>query len=279
MTGTIFNLIQMYVAMILYYILKLPYGIRITVLFILSYGLVMCTIVTLYTFGKRILLPLIFYFSEWVIRLIQGLIFSIVKRSPSLEEKGSDFDEKLNDFGIRMESRRAYLKSNSKKHWRIIPFKKLFLVFSVFLCIFVIIPFYMEATVSGNTKQICSDINGFSENIQNNLWSFVNEYYTPAPKTITVVSEETHPQTEEVSKIILHLSPSGFNGANLRSSPDMGKRNIIGSVSGDVELYYENEFQKTGNGTWIKISMDGIDEAWINIGMIKTEDLAAAGIK
>ena len=83
---------------------------------------------------------------------------------------------------------------------------------------------------------------------------------------------ETEPETKEAYPIILHLGERGWEGSNLRSSPEMIKDNIVDTVHGDVELLFENEIQETEGTIWVKISTDKIPEVWISSRLLNADE-------
>lgn len=273
------DILHMYWAMLLYYILKLPYAAKVIAItaitiFLAALGTTLC-----YKLGKRIILPLLFYLCTFVIRCLQNMVFWLVKLIPDFGENGVKIDERLNACGLWLENLRDRLKNTKSDIRKKIPLRMMILTIGIIICAFVIVPFYMESSLTGNARQTCARINLQTERIENGLWGYVNQYYTPATKVIaeTIETTETTESSTE-AEVILHLGPRGVQGANLRSTPDKRKDNIIEVVSGDVELFFEQEVEEVGGVVWIKIRTEQIDEGWISQSLIDEEDLERAGI-
>ncbi len=268
----ILQVFQVYWAILWYYILKLPFGIRIfttagLILFIICLGFKLTNCIR-----KKAVLPLVFRFFEWGIKVLQRFIFWVVRMAPGWKERGYQIDDVLNQWGMKCEKKREGLKEK-KVLKKFFPIGKVISILIIVLILFVLVPHYIEPSLTGDAKKICTGINQRIERFERKMQNFVNQYYTPVekpnrPEPVAVQAAES----VEIP-IILHLGPEGINGANLRKSPEKIEGNIIQAVSGEIELKYEKEIRENQGTIWIKVSTEDIQEAWISKKLIKEEDL------
>lgn len=276
MIQTITEMLHMYCAIFLYYILKLPYGLGVMALTALALTGIVLGIHICLKLGKNLILPLLLFLLTMIIRFLQNIAFWLVKLIPSFEGAGTKIDEGLNRCGICLEGIRGWFKKLDGAIWRKIPTGKISLIIGIVICIFIIVPYYIEPSMTGNARQTCAKINTQAKQAQARLWGYVNQYYTPVVKVEP--EQATEPESTEEHVVILHLGPDGRGGANLRSTPEKRSDNIIKAVSGDVELIFENEIEKSNGATWLKVRIDGGEEGWISKKLIEPEDLENAGI-
>lgn len=280
MIRMIADILNIYAAMILYYVLKMPYGLRM-VFDVAAIFLIMYFAFKLVSFlVKRCVLPILFPVLKSIIHVLQMIVFLIVKLLPPFQGAGSAFDDLLNSLGIKLEERQSLIKVKKQSGgiWKKI-WKAGFGISLAAVIVFVVIPYYMEPSLTGNAKEICARFNRLSAEFEGNIYRYVNQYYTPkAPKKTSAHDQKAEEESQESRKYILHLGKEGYAGANLRSTPEIKKDNIIKAVSGNIELIYENETQYDGERVWLKVSTEDVKEAWISRKLIREEDLEAAGI-
>lgn len=272
------NMLQVYGAMLLYYILKLPYLLRVFVfLWIVCLGILL-VLWLLFTTVKRIVLPCLIKIILIFIQFLQRLLLAIVRHFPGMRNLGAAMDETLNTIGICLETMDKGQYEWIGMLWKKIPKGKLFFAANVLTLLFVIIPYYMEPTLTGNAKGICAEINEVPTGLQEQIKSYVDRYYAPVQREAHKDEVKTV-ESQSIERVILHLNQAGINGANLRRTPEKSDGNIIKVVSGDLELYYEGETQVTKGTMWIKVSTEDVSEAWISRKLIEASDLEGAGIE
>lgn len=269
--------------MILHYILKWPYALKILVCVTCAVLAIYIIIKLTYYIIRKLAMPLFFTILKYAIYLLQLLALAIAKAKPKQREKIEKFDESLNRLGIKSVEWQKQLKIEISDKYKKVLIMGIFILFFA-SALFIIIPYYMEPTLSGNAKEICSKINQIPRDIEDNIQSYADQYYIPVSKEESSLgnAEETAitpPLPEYEEKYILHLNANGYTGANLRSSPEKITGNVITAVSGEVELIYENEIVYDESITWLKVSTENIPEAWISKKLIQEEDLDAAGIE
>lgn len=247
------DIINMYLAMILYYILISPYPVIILIFVTILYLLIGIII-----FLSRAILKLI-------IQVIQQCLYLFTKFIPPLQNICSKADSILNSFGIWLEGTHSKHNQNGKK--RILVMKLYFLVI-ILSCVFFVVPYYLEPKLTGNSQKTCANINNFVEQKTAKAQEFVDQHYTP-------MTQEEIPQEETVEHIIFHLGPKGIEGSNLRSSPEKTSGNIVGIVRGEIELIFENEIQQTENIIWVKVSTADYIGVWISSNLLNEEEVAA----
>lgn len=280
MIQMITDILNIYVAMVIYYVMKLPYVLRTIFAVIVGFFIINLIVKIVFLVLKKCIVPIVFLLIKSMIQILQTAIFLIVKVIPDFQNIGSDLDEILNLFGIKLEEWNAVLKNRTQKSN---IGKKLwwggFSILLVVTLVFVVIPYYMEPSLTGNAKNICVRLNKFNTNFEKDIYSYVNQYYTPAVSNESFSYSQKEEESSEVRKHILHLGKEGYNGANLRSTPELKKGNVIKVVSGDIELFYENDKEHDGERYWLKVSTEDVAEAWISKKLIRNEDLEAAGIE
>ena len=278
MIDAILNILNLYVAIVLHYFLKLPFA----ALVIFAILLIFIGLKIILFLVRRIIIPLFLSLLKYVIYFLQLLAFAIAQKSTKHRNKIENFDEVLNTFGMKLTEWQEQLKVKeleSGKKIRIYVF--LFLFFLT--VVFIIVPHYMEKALSGNAKVICSRINEVSNKILGDFQSYADQYYIPVIKekddleNVNTAAVDSKP--DEEYQYILHLNSEGYYGANLRSSPEKTNTNVLTAVSGEDELIYENEIVNDGTITWIKVSTEKFSEAWISTKLIQEEDLKEAGIE
>lgn len=272
------NILQVYAAMALYFILKLPYPFRVLAFLWLAFAAVFFGLRFLTALIKKVLLPLLLKTILVLIQLLQRILLAIVRHVPNTEKPGVAADEALNRLGGFLERIDQGNSPWAEGGVRKIPGAKLLAAVSALAVVFLIIPHYMESTLTGNAKEICSEMNEISERTQEKIRAYVEQYYTPAERDAHE-EETTEAEAQNVEKPVLHLNKEGIHGANLRSTPGTAGGNRIKVVSGDQELYYEGETQTVKGTVWIKVSTDDVEAAWISRKLIDENDLAAAGIE
>ena len=254
------DIIKLYTAMLMFYILKLPYAIRVIIYVEFIFLAAYLGIKLAFLLIKKVGIPMLFGIIKYIIYILQWIIFQISKVIPKFQDKGEKFDESLNFLGMKSEELHGQLKAKSLQ--KAVKQKVLWSGFSILLAIsviFVIIPYHMEPVLSGNAKNICAKINQLSSDFEKNIRDYVKQHYTPATKRDTSKKKETSSMKTEKKGSVLHLGKKGYDGANLRSAPEENKENIITVISGDIELFYE--------------------EAWISKKLIRKKDLEKAGIQ
>ena len=259
------DMIQVYLAMIQYYILRFPYPV----------------IVLIYVTNWYLLIGVILWFLPWgfggLIRIGQWCLYQMTRLFPTLQDIGSKMDSVLNSWGLWLEGAGdmdGELSGNDKqKGKKRIPVIGIYIFIVLMACIFLIVPYYLESKLTGNSRRICAEINQLVEEKITHIQEFVDQYYTPKIHDV-VVEEELMIEPEDViERIILHLGARGRGGSNLRSSPEKIPGNIIDTVYGDVELVFENEMQKTDGIIWVKVSTEEISEAWISRSLLNEEEV------
>lgn len=279
------DILNLYISMLLHYFLKWPYAVKIIICVTILVLIMHMAIKTFFFIIRKIFLPLLFMMAKYIIYFLQMLALAVVKVSPKKYEKAAKIDECMNNFGIILNGWQTEINAKPP-----IKYNKIVITeFIILLCIsviFVIIPYYMEPVLSGNAKEICRKMNQLTYNIQENIQEYADHYYIPVVKIDPIpepvedaIDEPASIQIEESEKHVLYLGEDGYSGANLRSSPKKLRGNVIVAVSGDIELFYENEVVYDGEITWLKVSTETIPEAWISKKLIRTEDLDAAGIE
>lgn len=239
------DIVKLYTAMLLSYVLKWPYALKVIVCVEFIFFAVYLLTKSAIFLARKIGIPFLFGIFKYVIYILQWIIFQISKVAPKFQEKGGQFDEALNTLGMKSEEWHNKLK--------------------------------MEPVLSGSAKNACDKINQFSADFEGNIRSYADRYYTPAKSVISEEPEEVSIE-EEGEKQVLHLGGQGYDGANLRSTPEKGG-NVITIISGDIELFYENEMSEGDTTIWLKVSTEGIEEAWISKKVIREEDLEKIGIQ
>ncbi|GFI23497.1 hypothetical protein IMSAGC011_02286 [Lachnospiraceae bacterium] len=278
MIDAILNILNLYVAIVLHYILKLPFA----VLIIFAILLVFIGLKLILFLVRRVIGPLILILLKYIIYFLQLLAFTIAKKSTKYRNKIENFDEILNTFGMKLTQWQEQLKVKAPESGKKIGVYGFFILLFL-IVVFIVAPHYMEPLLTGNAKIICSRINKVSNQILGGFQSYADEYYTPVIKekddleNTSMVSTDS--KSDEGYQYILHLSSEGYYGANLRSSPEKISTNVLTTVSGEDELIYENEIVNDGSITWIKVSTEKFSEAWISKKLIQEEDLQAAGIE
>lgn len=78
---------------------------------------------------------------------------------------------------------------------------------------------------------------------------------------------------EEVKTIYIQLNEQGKNGSNIRRNPSLNAE-IIGSVTGQTEIIYQNQWENDGERYWVKVYIpdDGI-EGWLSGKLVDGEQL------
>lgn len=259
------DMIQVYLAMIQYYILRFPYPV----------------IVLIYVTKWYFPVGVILWFLPWgfggIIRIGQWCLYQMTRLFPILQDIGSKIDSMFNSWGLWLEGSENMDgesdSNNQQKGKKRIPVIKIYMLIVLIACIFLIVPYYLEHKLTGNSQRVCADINQFMEKKITYSQEFVDQYYTPKINE-EVVEEELVAESEEVTEhIILHLGVRGRGGANLRSSPEKVSGNIIDTIYGDAELIFENEMKETAGIIWVKISTEDISEAWISRSLLNEEEV------
>lgn len=255
------DMLQVYWAMIQYYILRLPYPVMVLVLVTIWY----------------VPLGLVFCFLPWgarqVIRIVQWCLFQVSKFFPALENICGKADGLLNSWGLWLEGSEDMEPEEDgngrRKGKKRLPVLGIYVLIILAICIFVIVPYYLESRLTGNSQQVCAEINQLVEKRVAHVQEYVDQYY--APKIQEEVVEEEPAEAEEI-RILLHLGSKGWDGSLLRSSPEKIPDNVICTVYKDVELYFEHEIQESGGIVWVKVSTDEIPEAWISRNLLDEEE-------
>lgn len=278
MIDAILNILNLYAAIVLHYLLKLPFAVLI--IFLILFVFIGLKIILF--LGRRIIIPLFLSLLKYIIYFLQLLAFTIAKKSTKHRNKIENFDEALNTFGMKLTEWQEQLKVKGPESGKKIRIYGFFILLFLTL-VFIIVPHYMEKALSGNAKVICGRINEVSNKILGNFQSYADQYYIPVIKekddleNINTAATDSKP--DERYQYILHLSSEGYYGANLRSSPEKTNTNVLTAVSGEDELIYENEIVNDGTIIWIKVSTERFSEAWISKKLIREEDLKKAGIE
>lgn len=272
------DIVKLYTAMLLSYVLKWPYALKVIVCVEFIFFAVYLLTKSAIFLARKIGIPFLFGIFKYVIYILQWIIFQISKVAPKFQEKGGQFDEALNTLGMKSEEWHNKLKMEplKKEVKRKVKWGGSIIVLAISI-VFIIIPYYMEPVLSGSAKNACDKINQFSADFEGNIRSYADRYYTPAKSVISEEPEEVSIE-EEGEKQVLHLGGQGYDGANLRSTPEKGG-NVITIISGDIELFYENEMAEGDTTIWLKVSTEGIEEAWISKKVIREEDLEKIGIQ
>lgn len=280
MMRAVTDILNLYLAMLVHYFLKWPYVLKVFIcvglIFLLAFAAVKIIIYVVKRWGKTF----IFTVLKYAILLFQLLFLGIVKILPQFRERFEKIDTALNELGIKLSECEKQEKSINLKLWKKI-WKTCFWVLILGTLVFVVLPYYMEPALSGNAKDICAQINQMSAGVQERIQGYADKYYVPAVKEETEAADMEEPELEieENIQYVLHLKEDGFDGANLRSTPEKKSGNVIIVIFGDDELIYENEIVDNGGIIWLKVSKEGIEEAWISKKLIREEDLEAAGIQ
>ena len=284
MVQVVMDILNLYIAMLLHYILKWPYALKVIFVLLITATAVYISIkVTLFVIRKWGL-PLLFIILRYFLYLLQLIALAIVKTKPDFRERLEKFDEKLNSLGLKLDDwqERAEIKIPVKvKKILMAGFGILFFA----SIIFIVFPYYMEPLVTGNSKDTCAKINKFTGGVEEKIQEYADYYYIPVIKVEneyeSEVKEEEIEMPESAANVryVLHLGVEGYYGANLRSTPERLEGNVIIVIAGDDEMYYENEIVDDGLITWLKVSTEDIAEAWISKKLIREEDLETAGIE
>ncbi|MEZ3517547.1 MAG: hypothetical protein K1W37_20475 [Lachnospiraceae bacterium] len=278
MIDAILNILNLYIAIIAHYLLKLPFA----VLIIFAVLLVFIGLRIVLFLVRRIIIPLFFILLKYIIYFLQLLAFTIAKKSTKHRNKIENFDESLNTFGMKLTEWQEQLKVRTPEGGKKIRIYA-FLILLLLTVVLVIVPHYMERSLTGNAKVICGRINEASNKILGGFQNYADEYYTPVIKekddfeNINTAAADS--KLDEGYQYILHLNSEGYYGANLRSSPEKINTNVLTTASGEDELIYENEIVNDGAITWIKVSTERFSEVWVSKKLIREEDLKAAGIE
>jgi len=278
MIDAILNILNLYAAIVLHYLLKLPFAVLIIFLILFVFA----GLKIILFLGRRIIIPLFLSLLKYIIYFLQLLAFTIAKKSIKHRNKIENFDEALNTFGMKLTEWQEQLKVKGPESGKKIRIYGFFILIFLTL-VFIVVPHYMEKSLSGNAKVICGRINEVSNKILGNFQSYADQYYIPVIKEkynledVSTAAMDSKP--DEGYQYILHLSSEGYYGANLRSSPEKTNTNVLTAVSGEDELIYENEIVNDGTITWIKVSTERFSEAWISKKLIREEDLQEAGIE
>ncbi len=272
------DIVKLYTAMLLSYVLKWPYVLKVIVCVEFIFFAVYLLTKSAIFLARKIGIPFLFGIFKYVIYILQWIIFQLSKVNPKFQERGGQFDESLNTLGMKLEEWNNKLKVEplQKAVKRKVKWGGSVIVLAISI-VFIIVPYYMEPVLSGSAKNACDKINQLSADFEGNIRSYANRYYTPAKPVILEESEEESIEEEGV-KQVLHLGGQGYDGANLRSAPEKGG-NVITIISGDIELFYENEMAEGDTTIWLKVSTEGIEEAWISKKVIREEDLEKIGIQ
>ncbi len=264
------DMIHVYFAMLQYYILRCPYSLMIFLF------------VTEVFFPVGMVLRVMPWCIGWLIRNIQWCLYQISRLFPVLQDICSKIDSVFNSWGLRLEGSGNMDESGRQKRKKGTSVIGIYVLIIVVAYTFLIVPYYLESSLTGNSQRVCANINQLVEERVTYVKDYVNRYYTPKISEETVseetVSEETEEVTETVEekveeeRIVLHLGSKGRDGSNLRSSPEKRSDNIVSTVYGDIELFFEYEIQKTGGITWVKVSTDEISEVWISRNLLDEEE-------
>lgn len=253
------DIVYVYLAMAQYYILRLPYPVIVLIF------------VTVWYLPMGIALWILPWCFGRFIRIGQWCLYQMTRLFPALQDICSKMDSVLNSWGIWLEeSGGTDDKENGdsgQKGRKRIPVTKIYVLILLVACVFLIIPYYMEPELTGNSQRVCADINLFMEKKVARAQKFVDQYYTPK------VHEEE--EIDEPERIIFHLGAKGKGGANLRSSPEKRSDNVVGTVQGDDELIFENEIQETKGIIWVKVSTHDVPEAWISKKLLNKKEAEA----
>lgn len=254
----LWDVFNMYRAMLLYYILHSPY--------LLMIGL----LVTIWYIPWGFLLWILPSGLCLFIRFIQWCLYQVTRIVPFIQEPCSKVDSALNTWGLWLENTEGLNGGRDTKRLKRIPVFKIEILLILGSLIFVVIPHYLESKLTGNSQQICIKINQFAGEKVAGVQEFVNQYYVPKVQEEDVTEE---PEEEIEERIVLHLGERGTDGSNLRSSPEKTADNIIGVVRGNIELVFENEIQESEGIIWVKVSTDDISEAWISRNLLNEEEV------
>lgn len=260
---TICDVIHVYSAMLKYYILSCPYPVIVLIY------------VTKWYFPIGLILWLLPFGISWLIQGIQWCLNKIVRLFPILRNICSKLDTVLNSWGLWLEGTEDAEDETAgkpKKKKRI-PVMGIYLVIVFAALAFLVVPYYLESGLTGNSQRVCANINQFMEGKIIQDREFVNQYYTPKMEE-EEAAEEIEPEAEEIKEpVILHLGEEGVNGSNLRSSPEKISGNVVGVVWGDAELVFEHEMKKTGEIVWVKVSTDDYANVWISRKLIDEDEV------
>lgn len=263
---TICDMMHVYSAMLKYYILSCPYPV------------IVFAYVTKCYFPIGLILWLLPFGISWLIQGVQWCLNKIVRLFPVLRNICSKLDSVLNSWGLWLEGTKdmeGEAAGRSKKKKRI-PVMGIYLVIVFAALVFLVVPYYLESELTGNSQIVCANINQLMEGKIIQDQEFVNQYYTPKmeEKEAAEGIEPEEEETEEIKEpVILHLGEEGVDGSNLRSSPEKISGNIVGVVWGDAELVFEHEMQKTGKIVWVKVSTDDYSNVWISRKLIDEDEV------
>ncbi len=259
----LWDVFNMYRAMLLYYILQSPYPLMIWLLVSMWYipwGFLLCVLPSGLGF---------------FIRFMQWCLYQATRIVPAVQEPCSKVDSALNTWGLWLENSGSLNSetdtTGKSKEAKRIPVFKIWVLLTLGALVFVIIPNYLESKLTGNSQQICMKINQFAGKKVAGVQEFVNQYYVPKVQEENAVEE---PEEETEERIVLHLGEEGVSGSNLRSSPEVTSDNIIDVVDGDTELVFENEIQESEGTIWVKVSTDEVSEAWISRKVLNEDEVA-----
>lgn len=267
MIQAVFDLVNLYLSMLIHYILMLPYVVRVMTGVVLLFLLIRLGLFCI----KRIMKPVFLYFLGLAIKFLQLVIYAFAKMVPAYWNMGVGMDEALNSLGMRLEGGKTDNKENNAKQGK--HLSRVFWVTLAAALVVIVVPYYLEPVLSGNAKEACKKVNNISENIQKGIQKYADNHYHVEGETGTSKSKGNK------KKRVLHLNKKGYEGANLRKSPKREKGNVIATVSGDVKIYYEDKYVDDGKTVWLKVSTKGIKKAWISKKLIQKKDLKAAGVK
>ena len=275
--SAVLDLLNLYIAMAIYYILELPYGIQVIISTVFLYLLFSFLLKLTEIIWPRLKKLFYFWIFPFVIIFLQEVLYLIAKAIPGLRESAESIDENLNQLGLKLgakleEENKAQKDKTVKKKVK----KYLFRGGLTIAIIFLILPYYLEPFVDGNAKEICKEMTEFGMSFQKKAQHYVDKHYNP---TEFAESGRTKKSQKKDKKYVLHLGKKGSDGAYLRKSPKLKQSNILTTVSGDIKLYYENKTKKVGKIVWLKVSTKDVSAAWISKNLIRKKDLRKAGIK
>lgn len=275
--SAVLDLLNLYIAMAIYYILELPYGIQVVISIVFLFLLFSFLLKLTEIIWPRLKKLFYFWIFPFVIIFLQEVLYLIAKAIPGLREKAESTDENLNHLGLKLGEKLEEENKNQKDKTGKKKVKKyLFRGGLTIAIIFLILPYYLEPLVDGNAKEICKEMTEFGMSFQKKAQQYVDKHYNP---TELAESGRTKKSQKKDKKYVLHLGKKGAGGAYLRKSPKLKQSNILTTVSGDIKLYYENKTKKVGKIVWLKVSTKDVPVAWISKNLIRKKDLRKAGIK
>lgn len=271
MIGAVIDILLLYWYMMWYYILELPYWLKIYAELNLVCLIALTLTRLIWRLFIKILIPLIAGILLLVIRLVQRGLFLAFKHSKG-KEAYVRMDDRLNAWGLGINGFLSSIKSLKAAVWKKGSMRKGWILLNLIAGIVIIAPFYLERDLSDNAAMICGRINHAVERTEERLFENLAAYYEPASKQPGSSEEEA--ETAQGENVILHLNAEGAGGSFLRSSPERTKSNVLGTVSGNDELTYLGNIQETKGTTWILVGTKEIKEAWISAKLIIDEDKA-----